>query len=348
MDTVVVIPAYKPDMRLCNLARRLCGKYGVIIVDDGGGAAFDDVFEKAAEFAKVLRYEENRGKGGALKYAFSKILSVYPEAEYVVTADADGQHTPGDIDKVCTELRRRGGLVLGSRAFSGKVPLRSRLGNSITRAVFALASETKVYDTQTGLRGFEIEYLDLFSSLQGDRYEYEMTMLMFAAGNKIPIHEVRIETIYENNNEGSHFNAVKDSFKIYLIIYKYSATLKYLTSSCVSFLLNYILTLVLSSFVFKSLATGMEFSTICAWLCSSFLNFTLNRTIVFHSRTSYLKSMAEYYGLAVITFALKSFVFLEFFVRVCHIPLAAAFPISEIVMYVANYIVQKKFIFKSK
>lgn len=346
MDTVVVIPAYKPDMRLCDIARSLCAKYGVLIVDDGSGSEYDRVFETASQFAYVLRYEKNRGKGGALKYAFSKLASLFPDAEYVVTADADGQHTPSDIDKVALELHKYGGLVLGGRAFKGRVPFRSRFGNTVTRFVFAIASETKIRDTQTGLRGFDIDYLDTFAQLQGDRYEYEMTMLMIAAGNKIPIHEVEIETIYENNNESSHFNAVKDSLKIYLIIYKYSAILKYLTSSLLAFVVNYVLALLFRSFVFKGFSADMELSATLAWVFSSFLNFNFNRSIVFHMRTGYLKSMAEYYGLAVITMILKNYVFQVFLTRVCHIPFAIAIPVAEIFMYAGNYIVQKKFIFK--
>ena len=347
MDTVVVIPAYKPDKRLCALAKALCEKYRVLIVDDGSGSSFDEVFEAASQFGVVLRYEVNRGKGGAMKYAFSKVTSLFPDVQYVVTADADGQHTPEDVNKVCTELRKRDGLVLGSRAFKGKVPFRSRFGNSLTRWVFLLASEKKIGDTQTGLRGFSIDYLNSFAALKGDRYEYEMTQLMFAAGNKIPIHEVEIETIYEDNNSSSHFNAVKDSLKIYLIIYKYSAILKYLTSAVLAFLINFLLFTLFDSVVFSGI-WKMELATFCAWLPSSFFNFNFNRSIVFHANVSYGVSMAEYYGLALISYLIKAFVFLEFFARICHIPNAVAFILSEVVMYIANYIVQKKIIFKNK
>ncbi len=361
MDTVVLIPAYKPDMRLCTLAERLCTDYKVLIVDDGGGAAFDDVFSACDSFATVLRYPVNKGKGGALKYGFSKISELFPDVKYVVTADADGQHTPEDIGKVADRLREKEGLVLGSRAFVGKVPARSRFGNTVTRWMFALLSGTKIRDTQTGLRGFSTKYLGEFSSLDGDRYEYEMTMLMYAAEQKIPMHEVDIETIYENNNETSHFNPIKDSVKIYSIMFKCSTVMKYFASSGLAFLINYLLFLLLRTFVFTgetnlslpglldSLVTygHREIALVIAWLVSSFTNFLVNRRFVFKSKVNIAKAAAEYYGLAVVSFLIKTVLF-ELFVRVLSIPEWLAVPVSEAAMYIINYVVQKKFIFKKK
>ncbi|MBQ9879884.1 MAG: glycosyltransferase, partial [Clostridia bacterium] len=73
MDKLIFIPAYKPDHRLPELCSKLSGSYSVLVVDDGSGKEFDGVFESTAEYAKVLRYEKNRGKGGALKYGYSRI-----------------------------------------------------------------------------------------------------------------------------------------------------------------------------------------------------------------------------------------------------------------------------------
>ncbi len=361
MDTVVLIPAYKPDARLSALAEKLCEEYHVLIVDDGGGSDYDAVFETCKKFAEVLRYPVNKGKGGAMKYGFARLSELFPDAKYVVTADADGQHTPEDIGKVACALREKGGLVLGSREFTGKVPFRSMFGNTITRVVFTVASGAKVYDTQTGLRGFSFDYLDEFSSLEGDRYEYEMTMLMYAAEQRIPMHEVKIETIYENENESSHFNAVKDSFRIYSIIFKCSHILKYLASSVLAFLVNYGLFLLLRYLVFTgttvlpvsgfahSLLTTWsgECAHVIAWIVSSFLNFTLNRTWVFKSKIGVFKGAAEYYSLAVVSYIVKLLMY-ELFVRVLFVSEWIAVPVAEAAMYIINYFVQKKFIFKKK
>ena len=67
--------------------------------------------------------------------------------------DADGQHLPEDMIKLLefAEMNHNT-LVLGTRMVGSRMPLKSRLGNLITRGVFHLVSGVKVSDTQTGLR----------------------------------------------------------------------------------------------------------------------------------------------------------------------------------------------------
>ena len=365
MNKLIFIPAYKPDARLTELCRSLSGTYHVLVVDDGSGSEFDGVFSSTEEFATVLRYKKNRGKGGALKYGYSKIKELFPDAEYVITADADGQHTPDDIAKVADMVECEGGLVLGSREFTGKVPARSAFGNSLTRFVFRIASGKKVRDTQTGLRAFGVEYLDKFSSLKGNRYEYEMTQLMYAAQNKIPIREVAIETIYENNNETSHFHPVRDSIKIYWIIYLNSTFLKFCTSSIIAFVIDAILFMVLKKTVFTSeyvferpefirdVLTGSSLATATAWIVSSFVNFNLNKLWAFRSDKNYLSSLIEYYSLSVISILVKSFVLMSAFVNLnerlnLHVPSIVQYFIAGTIMVFINYFVQKKFVFNKK
>ena len=75
--------------------------------------------------------------------------------------DADGQHLPEDMIKLLefAEMNHNT-LVLGTRMVGSRMPLKSRLGNLITRGVFHLVSGVKVSDTQTGLRAFRTELLD--------------------------------------------------------------------------------------------------------------------------------------------------------------------------------------------
>ncbi len=222
-DTVVLIPAYKPDQKLIDTLQKLDEKqFLLLVVDDGSGSDFDPIFIEAARYARVVRYAVNRGKGGALKQGIRCIRKCFPSVTYVITADADGQHKPDDICKISNYLHENGGFVIGSRAFVGEVPLRSRFGNTVTRGVYRLVSGVKVQDTQTGLRGFERTLLDWLLTIPGNRYEYEMNVLMSAARDKIAIGEVPIETVYEGKNESSHFRPLHDSVKIYKEIFRFA------------------------------------------------------------------------------------------------------------------------------
>lgn len=215
-DIAIVIPAYEPDDSLVSLLERLrTGFTRIVVVDDGSKRA-------AGTFAQVekmpgitlLRHESNKGKGAALKTAFKKIFTDFPEIDGVVTADADGQHLPEDILKVAEATKaNQDRYTLGVRAFSGNVPLRSRFGNAWSRYFFFLLTGVMVYDTQTGLRGIPRALLPDATAIPGDRYEYEMRMLVAAARNRHKPVQVPIKTVYLNENKSSHFNPIRDSLK---------------------------------------------------------------------------------------------------------------------------------------
>ena len=148
---VVLIPAYKPDERLVTLVKTLRDdQLEVTVVDDGGGETYAHFFtECEALGAEVARHAVNQGKGRALKTGISHILLSGREIAGVVTADADGQHTPADIRKIVEAMRENPtALVLGSRAFQGNVPFKSRAGNAITRVVYSLASGCLLYTSR--------------------------------------------------------------------------------------------------------------------------------------------------------------------------------------------------------
>ena len=164
-------------------------------------------------------------------------------AEGIITVDADGQHLIEDSLRVCESWKEhRDQIVTGSRRFTGKVPVRSRIGNSITRGIFRLTTGRRIYDTQTGLRAFSVSRVPEMLSLSGDRYEYEINQLLNSCTKGTGVFEVPINTVYIDENKSSHFNTIRDSIKIYKVILKYLAPtfLKFLSSSLLSFLIDII------------------------------------------------------------------------------------------------------------
>ena len=181
---MIVIPAYQPDEKLAGVVDALIQKtvFPIVIVDDGSREDCQPLFAALAEKDRVtvLHHEVNRGKGAAMKTAFQYVYDHCPDEEGVITVDADGQHLPDDVLRVADTFRsNRNALVTGSRRFTGNVPFKSRAGNAITRFVFAISTGVKVYDTQTGLRAFSRENIPRMLSLKGDRYEYEISQLLY-------------------------------------------------------------------------------------------------------------------------------------------------------------------------
>lgn len=214
---IAVIPAYEPVKEMIPLLKEAKAQdLDLIVVDDGSGEAYREIFKQAEEYARVLSYPENRGKGAALRTAFQWLLQNEPGDYHVIQLDSDGQHALRDalllLDRLAEE---EDALWLGSRILPKDAPFRSRVGNDINRFLFTRISGTHVYDVQTGMRAFPSRMLPLMAEAPGDRYEYEMNVLLDAARKKIPIREMEIETIYIDKNASSHFRPLRDSFRIY-------------------------------------------------------------------------------------------------------------------------------------
>lgn len=332
---IVLIPAYCPDKKLIALVNTLYEMdFSIVVVNDGSKTEYKDIFETVGKYAAVLTHEKNRGKGEALKTGLEYIKHTFSIPYIVVTADADGQHLPEDILLVCEKAESKiGSLILGSRMIGKNAPLRSRIGNGITRWIFRISTGTAIYDTQTGLRAFSNGLTDYMLSIDGERYEYEMNVLLNLKKNNINAEEIPIKTVYFDNNSSSHFNPIKDSFKIYREILKFSA------SSLLSFLIDYGLFCM-----FMSLTGMTVLSNVTARIISASVNFSLNRSFVFGSRENIFKSAVKYFLLAVVILIFNTCI-LKLLIAV-GTPYMLAKIVTETVMFLFSWTVQKLFIFK--
>lgn len=300
----VILPSYKPDDKLLAVLEGLSEKgfSDVIVVNDGSGSDFDALFTKAGAFPNVtmLTHPENRGKGCALKTAFSYCIENRHSCTGVITVDGDNQHHPDDIYACCLKLSENPEqIVLGARNFSAdEVPFRNRFGNVMTRSVFRFACGIRITDTQTGLRAIPAQYLTLMLETAGERYEYETNMLLEMKTHEIPFSEVTIRTIYLDDNDSSHFNPLKDSFKIYRTIFAFLASS--LTSALLDIALFFLFISILTYFMPDG-AWNIVAATAVARICSSLCNYLLNSKKVFRSENK--SSLVRYYLLCILQFA---------------------------------------------
>lgn len=333
----VLIPAYQPDARLPRLIlelHRADPSSKIVVVDDGSGQKFSDIFEASATAgAHVISYENNRGKGYALREGFTWIRDVAGDSqECVVTADADGQHTLNDIFRVGRMCTDTGKSVLGVREFVGHVPARSRIGNTATSALFWLATGWKLKDTQTGLRAFPVALLPTLLEVQGDRYEYELRVLLHLAKFRHPVSQIPIETIYEAGNPTSHFRPLQDSARIWAPLLKFAA------SSGVATVIDYVLVLVLNA-----LTGALFFPVIVARLVSASVNFAMNRRVFEATGVPLRRSALRYAALAVAVIA-GSYTMLAVVTGI-GMPLWIAKIIADTTMYLVSYSAQSRYVF---
>ncbi len=335
---IVLIPAYEPGICLVELVRELReadNEIDIVVVDDGSGPRYRGIFDAVADLGSdVLTHPRNRGKGAALKSGFSYIGECYP-GQQVVCADCDGQHTVADILRVADHLRRsNAAMVLGVRAFAGQVPLRSRFGNSVSRALFRVATGRDLPDTQTGLRAYPAPMLSWLQSIPGERYEYELNLLTHAADAGMAIETVEISTVYLHANESSHFRPVVDSARIY------APLLKFALSSITAFVIDTAALLALMA------ATGsLVLSVVGARFLSSSVNFAINRRAVFeHGRDKPTRTAATQYFALVI--GLLGLNYLSLLVlQALGTPLLPAKLLTEMLLFVVSWAVQRRFVF---
>ena len=338
---IALIPSYEPDDALLGVVNDcLKNGFNVVVVNDGSNPSFDEVFSKLPEDVHYLSYETNQGKGHALKYGFSYIKDNFNEDSIVVTLDSDGQHRVSDATKICDVCEENGGVVLGSRYFGKGTPRKSRFGNFMARMSFLISTRHKIYDTQTGLRAFDYSLLDRLIGIQGERYEYEMNVLLDAVRHNIPLKEETIETIYINNNAGTHYNSFKDTFRIFKEVIKFSL------SSLIGFLVDYaafsLLTLIPCPWDHWTLACN-----VIARVISASVNFTINYKLVFKSKDNLWKAILKYALLAIFILACNT-ALLWLLVEKAGMNKYLAKVIVEITMFITSWLVQRLFVFKKK
>lgn len=341
---IAIIPAYNPDLKLVELISDLHdrGLCNIIVVNDGSSEQSKNVFEQIKDRVTVLTHRVNKGKGAAIKTALRNILDMETDIHGIVILDADGQHRPEDAIRLLNEVHnKKSNLVLGVRCFEGKVPFKSLFGNTITKYVFRLCSGKWVSDTQTGLRAFSPDMVSGLLKINGERYEYEMNVLLTCAKDKTVITEVPIATIYhDESNSCSHFRAIRDSLRIYGNIFAFSG------ASFISFLLDYLLFFLfvrIFGFGFVE-GTAIILGNIGARLVSAAFNYYLNSTFIFRSKENRLKSIISYAALACSILIMNTAI-LYFLHDFLGIKKALAKLITEMVLFVISYTVQKFLIF---
>lgn len=347
INYIVLIPAYNPDEKLISFVKTLRdNSVSVLVVNDGSKLECNSVFTEVENLGCTLvSHEINKGKGQAIRTGIEKIIEMNKNGsniDYVVTADCDGQHSYDAITDVISEAEnsietpKGPAIILGGRFKDNKetVPLKSRIGNSFTRGVFKIATGTSIYDTQTGLRAIPKKLFEELLKVKGDRYEYEMNMLLQISTWGVPYKEIPIQTIYFDNNAGSHFHPVRDSLLVL------SQILKYVFSSLASVLFDYILFFILTRFS-SVFSVGLAYAV--ARLTSSVFNYLLNANIVFHKVSKY--SAIKYFVLSLSLTAIGSIV-TGYVSSIIVLPKLIYKIFIDIPMFCFSYYIQRKFVFR--
>lgn len=342
---VLLIPAYRPSAILLEIVKNVISRdqsrliLATVIVDDGGGTEFRPIFDALRELSgvTVLRHAVNLGKGAALKTGFNHALLEFPDCAGVVTADADGQHAVPDILNLAqTLVENPQQIALGVRQFDNNVPLRSQLGNTISRYVFRAFTGVQLLDTQTGLRAWPRRYCMASLPIAINGYDFELECLLKAhddAGQEFSIRQVPIQTIYLDDNRGSHFNPLRDSMRIYFVFARYcgASVLAALIDSSVFYaVFSRTADLIMSQIAGRAVAIAVV--------------FMVARSIVFRSHTSISKALAKYLTVATLM-GIVSYGLMNYLRHIGGVPVLLSKLIAEGLLFIASFSVQRQVVF---
>ena len=355
----IILPSLDPDEKLPAVIEGLIevGFRDILLVNDGSKPENLHYFTEAAAAhpeVTLLHHAVNRGKGAALKTAINYFLIHRPEGLGVVTVDGDGQHHKLDILACAEAMSSNGELTLGVRDFDHPdVPFRSRFGNKTTCGIFKLFVGMAVSDTQTGLRAIPRKDLPTMLAIEGDRFEYETNMLLVLKQKGIPFREVKIRTVYIEENKSSHFRVIRDSWRIYKLILAHF--FRYTLVSISSAMIDEGCYIAFSG-ALQGILTGLPLTaaaTTAARVISSLFNFFLNKKVVFQSNGRTGAALLRYYALALPMLAAQALlthgVYALFGIPDDATGLRALiYALVMTVLYLISYTIQQRWVFHEK
>lgn len=207
----VVIPAYNVGQHLAellNCIKEYLPVEQVIIVDDG---SIDHTSDIGVDFGtKVISFDDNQGKGVALRTGFQFAVSM--NAEWIMTIDGDMQHDPKYIPDFLEQAGKgRYNLLIGARErHHGIMPWDRRFSNWSTSRFLGLITRQPITDAQCGYRLFQAGILESMK-LRCRYYDLETEFLLKAIRKGANVGWIPISTKYQN--EASSINRFKDTIR---------------------------------------------------------------------------------------------------------------------------------------
>lgn len=209
---LVIVPALNAERTLERVVREARALLEpVIVIDDGSTDRTGEVARVAG--ATVLRHEQNRGKGAALKSGFAYALA--NGFDGVITLDADGQHLPAELPKfVAAANDTRADLIIGSRAhlFPG-MRLRRRLANRFSSWAISRGSGAQVEDSQSGFRYYSAAMIRAIP-YRSEGFDLESEAIVRAVVRGYRVVSIPVSLGFIDGLATSHFRPVVDIARI--------------------------------------------------------------------------------------------------------------------------------------
>jgi glycosyltransferase involved in cell wall biosynthesis len=207
---LIILPAYNEENVIKDTLESLQKiDADLLVIDDG---SVDDTRKISKEMGvDIVSHTLNLGLGAALQ---TGILAAKRRGyDVLITFDADGQHSPKDINKLVEGLKDAD-IVIGIRCVhSERMPFVKKVGNTILNLLTAIFFGIYSKDSQSGLRAFNRKAI-VSIDLRAVGYEVSSEIIYEARRHGLKVKEVPVEVIYTDHSI-SRGTGVFDGFKIF-------------------------------------------------------------------------------------------------------------------------------------
>ena len=222
----IVIPAFNEEARLGDSVRQILAYLNkenssaeLIIVDDGSSDATAKVAETVCgEFpsvkTKVIRYEENRGKGFAVKTGLLAAVG-----KIALFSDADLSTPISETSKLVEPIEKgEFDVTFGSRALDRSLigthqPWRREQGGKVFNLIVRTLTGLPFWDTQCGFKAFNMQkFRPLLDVMQIDRFGFDVEFLYVAHHKSLRLKEIPVRW---DHCEGTTVSVFRDSQRMF-------------------------------------------------------------------------------------------------------------------------------------
>jgi glycosyltransferase involved in cell wall biosynthesis len=224
-ELTIVVPAYNEAARLGLSLSKIVEYLGqnfesseLIVVDDGSSDDTAAVAEKSTTAfgsvsTRVIRYEQNRGKGYAVRLGL-----LAAAAEVALFSDADLSTPITETPKLVDPIRSgKADMTFGSRALDRTLigvhqPWRREQGGRLFNLIVRAATRLPFRDTQCGFKAFRMAVCrPLIEAAQIDRFGFDVELIYVAHLAGLRLQEVPVRW---DNDAASKVSVMRDSFQM--------------------------------------------------------------------------------------------------------------------------------------
>ncbi len=222
----IIIPAYNEQRRIGDSLRKILDyvkkenlSAEIIVVDDGSNdkttEVAETVFAEYAELdAKAIRYDENRGKGFAVKTGLEAA-----KGKIALFSDADLSTPIEELPKLVEPIKNGDfDVTFGSRALDRTLigerqPWRREQGGKVFNLFVRTLTGLPFWDTQCGFKAFRMEkFRPLLDVMQIERFGFDVEFLYVAHHAGLRLKEIPVRW---NNDDRTKVSIIRDSLRMF-------------------------------------------------------------------------------------------------------------------------------------